>query len=139
MLCTVDPHTEATTIELTSTLLNADKTGINDNRPTAWAKKGVSIPLTIKVTDDAGRPAAYESVRLSRATAQVRTPSDFTSSTADDLLLQFLTPVAQANYKFADDNASWNGVTDGNGIITLTATQDNTQGTGNTVYGDACT
>ncbi|EFJ1799438.1 hypothetical protein HIJ22_001039 [Escherichia coli] len=128
MLCLVDPHTEATTIELTSTLLNADKTGINDNRPTAWAKKGVSIPLTIKVTDDAGRPAAYESVRLSRATAQVRTPSDFTSSTADDLLLQFLTPVAQANYKFADDNASWNGVTDGNGIITLTATQDNTWG-----------
>lgn len=128
MLCLVDPHTEATKIELTSTLLNADKTGINDNRPTAWAKKGVSIPLTIKVTDDAGRPAAYESVTLSRATAQVRTTSDFKSSTADDLLLQFLTPVAQANYKFADDNASWNGVTDGNGIITLTATQDNTWG-----------
>jgi len=128
MLCLVDPHTEATKIELTSTLLNADKTGINDNRPTAWAKKGESIPLTIKVTDDAGRPAAYESVTLSRATAQVRTTSDFKSSTADDLLLQFLTPVAQANYKFADDNASWNGVTDGNGIITLTATQDNTWG-----------
>ncbi len=109
-------------------MLNADKTGINDNRPTAWAKKGESIPLTIKVTDDAGRPAAYESVTLSRATAQVRTTSDFKSSTADDLLLQFLTPVAQANYKFADDNASWNGVTDGNGIITLTATQDNTWG-----------
>ena len=113
---------------MTSTLLNADKTGINDNRPTAWAKKGESIPLTIKVTDDAGRPAAYESVTLSRATAQVRTPSDFKSSTADDLLLQFLTPVAQANYNFAADNASWNGVTDGNGIITLTATQDNTWG-----------
>lgn len=128
MLCLVDPHTEATKIELTSTLLNTDKTGINDNRPTAWAKKGESIPLTIKVTDDAGRPAAYESVTLSRATAQVRTTSDFKSSTADDLLLQFLTPVAQANYKFADDNASWNGVTDGNGIITLTATQDNTWG-----------
>lgn len=128
MLCLVDPHTEATKIKLTSTLLNADKTGINDNRPTAWAKKGESIPLTIKVTDDAGRPAAYESVTLSRATAQVRTTSDFKSSTADDLLLQFLTPVAQANYKFADDNASWNGVTDGNGIITLTATQDNTWG-----------
>ena len=58
----------------------------------------------------------------------MRTTSDFKSSTADDLLLQFLTPVAQANYKFADDNASWNGVTDGNGIITLTATQDNTWG-----------
>lgn len=128
MLCLVDPHPEATKIELTSTLLNADKTGINGNRPTAWAKKGESIPLTIKVTDDAGRPAAYENVTLSRATAQVRTPSDFKSSTADDLLLQFLTPVAQANYNFANDNASWNGVTDGDGIITFTATQDNTWG-----------
>ncbi|MED5645315.1 hypothetical protein VZ119_22755, partial [Enterobacter bugandensis] len=55
-MCLVEPHTEAVTIELTSTAQDAAKSLSNDGRPSAVAKKGELIPLTVTVRDSAGNP-----------------------------------------------------------------------------------
>ncbi|EMN8540217.1 RatA-like protein, partial [Escherichia coli] len=47
VMCLVEPHTEAVTIELTSTAQDAAKSLSNDGRPSAVAKKGELIPLTV--------------------------------------------------------------------------------------------
>ncbi len=56
VMCLVEPHTEAVTIELTSTAQDAAKSLSNDGRPSAVAKKGELIPLTVTVRDSAGNP-----------------------------------------------------------------------------------
>ncbi|HAZ3245908.1 TPA: RatA-like protein, partial [Escherichia coli] len=84
VMCLVEPHTEAVTIELTSTAQDAAKSLSNDGRPSAVAKKGELIPLTVTVRDSAGNPMPYADFTLSRETTLDRAKATVNTS-ADDL------------------------------------------------------
>ncbi|WP_162976672.1 Immunoglobulin-like domain BIg-containing protein, partial [Pseudomonas aeruginosa] len=85
----VEPHTEAVTIELTSTAQDAAKSLSNDGRPSAVAKKGELIPLTVTVRDSAGNPMPYADFTLSGETTLDRAKATVNAS-ADDLTVTAL-------------------------------------------------
>lgn len=94
VMCLVEPHTEAVTIELTSTAQDAAKSLSNDGRPSAVAKKGELIPLTVTVRDSAGNPMPYADFTLSRETTLDRAKATVNTS-ADDLTVTALVPVSR--------------------------------------------
>ncbi|HBN4402143.1 TPA: RatA-like protein, partial [Escherichia coli O25b:H4-ST131] len=85
---------EAVTIELTSTAQDAAKSLSNDGRPSAVAKKGELIPLTVTVRDSAGNPMPYADFTLSRETTLDRAKATVNTS-ADDLTVTALVPVSR--------------------------------------------
>ncbi|ENC3160656.1 RatA-like protein [Escherichia albertii] len=94
MLCLVKPHSLPTTIEITSSAQDTEKTASNDGRPSAVAKRGEAIPATITVRDGAGNPMPDVNVTLKRSTAWDRAKVVASeSSNNDDLTIEQLTPV----------------------------------------------
>ncbi|EHQ8140719.1 RatA-like protein [Escherichia albertii] len=91
VMCLVKPHTEAATIEITSTAQDAAKSASNGGRPSAVAKKGETIPLTVTVRDSAGNPVPYADFTLSRETTLDRSKATVNTS-ADDLTVTALVP-----------------------------------------------
>ncbi|WP_150003239.1 adhesion domain-containing protein [Escherichia albertii] len=94
MLCLVKPHSLPTTIEITSSAQDTEKTASNDGRPSAVAKRGEAIPATITVRDGADNPMPDVNVTLKRSTAWDRAKVVASeSSNNDDLTIEQLTPV----------------------------------------------
>ncbi|WP_146693092.1 Immunoglobulin-like domain BIg-containing protein, partial [Escherichia coli] len=91
VMCLVKPHTEAATITLTSTAQDAAKSASNGGRPSAVAKKGETIPLTVTVRDSTGNPVPYAEFTLTRETTLDRSKAPANSS-AGDLSVTALVP-----------------------------------------------
>lgn len=101
MLCLVNPHPEAASIEMTSTAEDATKTASNDGRPSATAKKGEVIPMTVTVRDSAGNPLPGASFNLKRGTALNRAKAAYDAS-ADDLTIIPVEPTGVTSILYGD-------------------------------------
>lgn len=101
MLCLVNPHPEAASIEMTSTAEDATKTTSNDGRPSATAKKGEVIPMTVTVRDSAGNPLPGASFNLKRGTALNRAKAAYDAS-ADDLTIIPVEPTGVTSILYGD-------------------------------------
>ncbi|WP_459349928.1 adhesion domain-containing protein [Pseudocitrobacter cyperus] len=121
--CVTTAHATPASIELTSTLLNADKTTANNGNPTAWAKKGESIPLTVTVRDSAGNPLPNAAFKLSRSFSNPRVGTGVNNS----MVLMPLTP-AEGSVILAGNGSKWMGTTGNDGTATFTINQDATTG-----------
>lgn len=126
VMCLVKPHTEAATITLTSTAQDAAKSASNGGRPSAVAKKGETIPLTVTVRDSTGNPVPYAEFTLTRETALDRSKATANSS-ADDLSVTALVP-ANTNGVFAASGAKLIGTTGSDGTATFEVSQNATTG-----------
>ncbi|NAJ36831.1 RatA-like protein, partial [Escherichia coli] len=126
VMCLVEPHTEAATIELTSTAQDAAKSASNGGRPSAVAKKGETIPLTVTVRDSAGNPMPYAEFTLTRETTLDRSKATVNTS-ADDLTVTALVP-ANTNSVLAASGAKLIGTTGSDGKATFEVSQNATTG-----------
>lgn len=126
VMCLVKPHTEAATITLTSTAQDAAKSASNGGRPSAVAKKGETIPLTVTVRDSAGNPVPYAEFTLTRETTLDRSKATVNSS-ADDLSVTALVPT-NTNGVLTTSGAKLIGTTDSDGKATFEVSQNATTG-----------
>lgn len=126
VMCLVKPHTEAATITLTSTAQDAAKSARNGGRPSAVAKKGETIPLTVTVRDSTGNPVPYAEFTLTRETTLDRSEATVNTS-ADDLTVTALVP-ANTNGVLTASGAKLIGTTDSDGKATFEVSQNATTG-----------
>lgn len=126
VMCLVKPHTEAATITLTSTAQDAAKSASNGGRPSAVAKKGETIPLTVTVRDSTGNPVPYAEFTLTRETTLDRSKAPANSS-AGDLSVTALVP-ANTNGVLTTSGAKLIGTTDSDGKATFEVSQNTTTG-----------
>lgn len=127
MLCLTQPHALSSSVTLTSAAFDETKTASNGGTPSALAKKGETIPLVVTVKDQNGNLVSGESVTLQRAQSKNRTGNKPSSTSADDLIVDVVTPTA-ASISFAQDTAKWLGFTGSDGTVTFNVTQNNTTG-----------
>ncbi|EPM2150122.1 adhesion domain-containing protein [Escherichia coli] len=127
MLCLTQPHALSSSVTLTSAAFDETKTASNGGTPSASAKKGETIPLVVTVKDQNGNLVSGESVTLQRAQSKNRTGNKPSSTSADDLVVDVVTPTA-ASISFAQDTAKWLGFTGSDGTVTFNVTQNNTTG-----------
>lgn len=127
MLCLTQPHALSSSVTLTSAAFDETKTASNGGTPSASAKKGETIPLVVTVKDQNGNLVSGESVTLQRAQSKNRTGNKPSSTSADDLIVNVVTPTA-ASISFAQDTAKWLGFTGSDGTVTFNVTQNNTTG-----------
>ncbi|EOY1445199.1 DUF823 domain-containing adhesin [Escherichia albertii] len=126
VMCLVKPHTEAATITLTSTAQDAAKSARNGGRPSAVAKKGETIPLTVTVRDSTGNPVPYAEFTLTREATLDRSKTAVNSS-ADDLSVTSLIP-ANTNGVLTTSGAKLIGTTGSDGTATFEVSQNATTG-----------
>nr|HEK5738209.1 RatA-like protein [Escherichia coli] len=127
MLCLTQPHALSSSVTLTSAAFDETKTASNGGTPSASAKKGETIPLVVTVKDQNGNLVSGESVTLQRAQSKNRTGNKPSSTSADDLIVDVVTPTA-ASISFAQDTAKWLGFTGNDGTVTFNVTQNATTG-----------
>ncbi|MEB7740624.1 DUF823 domain-containing adhesin [Escherichia coli] len=117
-LCRVNPR--VTRIKLTSSAFDA-------NALAAKAKKGDELPMTVTVTDSAGKPMAGAYVRILRGAATTRAGE--TVDTAADNMKAHINNISgsldYANAAFNDPN---NTITGADGTLNFTLTEDATTG-----------
>ncbi|ECI7964421.1 hypothetical protein E2D61_09010 [Salmonella enterica subsp. enterica] len=118
-LCLTKPR--QMNIALSTDAWNADKSA-------AVAKKGETIPMTVKVTNAAGQPVSNATVKITRGDALTRAGSVYTANNADDITLSNIQPSGTATYSLgAVDNYMY-AQTDAQGQITFSVSQNNTMG-----------
>lgn len=88
-LCLTKPR--QMNIALSTDAWNADKSA-------AVAKKGETIPMTVKVTNAAGQPVSNATVKITRGDALTRAGSVYTTNNADDITLSNIQPSGTATY-----------------------------------------
>ena len=135
VMCLVKPHTEAATITLTSTAQDAAKSASNGGRPSAVAKKGETIPLTVTVRDSTGNPVPYAEFTLTRETTLDRSKAPANSS-AGDLSVTALVP-ANTNGVLTTSGAKLIGTTDSDGKATFGGESEYDDRTGDAVNRNA--
>lgn len=126
VMCLVEPHTVPAMIEITSTAQDAAKTASNGGRPSAVAKKGETIPLTVTVRDSAGNPVPYADFTLTRGTTLDRSKATVNSS-ADDLTVKSLIP-ANSDAGLTANGAKVLRTTGSDGTATFEVSQNATTG-----------
>ena len=126
VMCLVEPHTVPAMIEITSTAQDAAKTVSNGGRPSAVAKKGETIPLTVTVRDSAGNPVPYADFTLTRETTLDRSKATVNSS-ADDLTVKSLIP-ANSDAGLTANGAKVLRTTGSDGTATFEVSQNATTG-----------
>lgn len=126
MICLVEPHVEPATIEIISTAQNAAKTASNDGRPSAVAKKGEAIPLTIIVRDSAGNPLPGVDFTLTRGASLDRSKAVL-DTFVDDLTLVSLAP-SGANTALAAEGNQALKTTGMDGKASFEVTQNSSYG-----------
>ena len=126
VMCLVEPHTVPAMIEITSTAQDAAKTASNGGRPSAVAKKGETIPLTVTVRDSAGNPVPYADFTLTRETTLDRSKATVNSS-ADDLTVKSLIP-ANSDAVLTANGSKVLRTTGSDGTATFEVSQNATTG-----------
>lgn len=126
VMCLVEPHTVPAMIAITSTAQDAAKTASNGGRPSAVAKKGETIPLTVTVRDSAGNPVPYADFTLTRETTLDRSKATVNSS-ADDLTVKSLIP-ANSDAVLTANGAKVLRTTGSDGTATFEVSQNATTG-----------
>ncbi|EGO8351383.1 RatA-like protein [Escherichia coli] len=126
VMCLVEPHTVPAMIEITSTAQDAAKTVSNGGRPSAVAKKGETIPLTVTVRDSTGNPVPYADFTLTRGTTLDRSKATVNSS-ADDLTVKSLIP-ANSDAGLTANGAKVLRTTGSDGTATFEVSQNATTG-----------
>ncbi|HAF4019499.1 TPA: exotoxin [Salmonella enterica subsp. enterica serovar Typhi] len=118
-LCLTKPR--QMNIALSTDAWNADKSA-------AVAKKGETIPMTVKVTNAAGQPVSNATVKISRGDALTRAGSVYTTNNADDITLSNIQPSGTATYLLGTVDKYMYAQTDAQGQITFSVSQNNTMG-----------
>lgn len=129
-LCLTAPR--KLSITFSSTAWNGDKSA-------AVAKKGEALPMTVKVTDAAGKPQKKAVVQLARASSFSRTdptkqpvPRTISSpheiTTAEAYMSVTSVSPAGAAAEFNDKKAKWYGVTGDDGTLQFTLEQKDSLG-----------
>ncbi|MFP2832434.1 adhesion domain-containing protein [Citrobacter portucalensis] len=129
-LCLTAPR--KLSITFSSTAWNGDKSA-------AVAKKGEALPMTVKVTDAAGKPQKKAVVQLARASSFSRTdptkqpvPKTISSpheiTTAEAYMSVTSVSPAGAAAEFNDKKAKWYGVTGDDGTLQFTLEQKDSLG-----------
>ncbi|ANF77274.1 hypothetical protein N7621_002808 [Salmonella enterica] len=118
-LCLTKPR--QMNIALSTDAWNADKSA-------AVAKKGETIPMTVKVTNAAGQPVSNATVKITRGDALTRAGSVYTTNNADDITLSNIQPSGTATYLLGTVDKYMYAQTDAQGQITFSVSQNNTMG-----------
>ncbi|MBX0261379.1 Immunoglobulin-like domain BIg-containing protein, partial [Salmonella enterica] len=118
-LCLTKPR--QMNIALSTDAWNADKSA-------AVAKKGETIPMTVKVTNAAGQPVSNATVKITRGDALTRAGSVYTTNNADDITLSNIQPSGTATYLLGSVDKYMYAQTDAQGQITFSVSQNNTMG-----------
>lgn len=118
-LCLTKPR--QMNIALSTDAWNADKSA-------AVAKKGETIPMTVKVTNAAGQPVSNATVKITRGDALTRAGSVYITNNADDITLSNIQPSGTATYLLGSVDSYMYAQTDAQGQITFSVSQNNTMG-----------
>lgn len=118
-LCLTKPR--QMNIALSTDARNADKSA-------AVAKKGETIPMTVKVTNAAGQPVSNATVKITRGDALTRAGSVYITNNADDITLSNIQPSGTATYLLGSVDSYMYAQTDAQGQITFSVSQNNTMG-----------
>ncbi|EDW6543296.1 RatA-like protein [Salmonella enterica subsp. enterica] len=119
-LCLVNPR--STRVTLTSSAFDA-----NGNAQAAKAKKGEALPMTVKVTDSAGKPMAGAYVRIQRGAATNRA-GETVDTAADNMKAHIGNVNGSLDYANAAFNDPNNTLTGADGTLNFTLTQDASTG-----------
>lgn len=111
--------------------ISLDSSVWNEEKQAFVAKKGEAIPITIAVTDAAGKPRANTVVRVMRGFSSSRSNTSVSTSAAT-MTLTPISPLGTALTNF-NGNGSWYAVTGDDGMLQLTLHQDNTTGLKTTI------
>lgn len=118
-LCLTKPR--QMNIALSTDAWNADKSA-------AVAKKGETIPMTVKVTNAAGQPVSNATVKITRGDALTRAGSVYTTNNADDITLSNIQPSGTDPYLLGTVDKYMYAQTDAQGQMTFSVSQNNTMG-----------
>ncbi|EEB9697365.1 RatA-like protein [Salmonella enterica subsp. enterica] len=119
-MCLVNPR--STRVTLTSSAFDA-----NGNAQAAKAKKGEALPMTVKVTDSAGKPMAGAYVRIQRGAATNRA-GETVDTAADNMKAHIGNINGSLDYANAAFNDPNNTLTGADGTLNFTLTQDASTG-----------
>ncbi|EBY1769138.1 hypothetical protein DU102_22970 [Salmonella enterica subsp. enterica serovar Georgia] len=118
-LCLTEPR--QMNIALSTDAWNADKSA-------AVAKKGETIPMTVKVTNAAGQPVSNATVKITRGDALTRAGIVYITNNADDITLSNIQPSGTATGLLGSADSYMYAQTDAQGQITFSVSQNNTMG-----------
>ncbi|TKU08192.1 hypothetical protein FDW86_09800 [Citrobacter sp. wls828] len=106
--------------------ISLDSSAWNEEKQAFVAKKGEAIPITIAVTDAAGRPRANTVVKVMRGFSYSRNNTSVSTSVAT-MTLTPVSPLGTALTNFTG-NSSLYEATGEDGMLQITLNQDNTTG-----------
>ncbi|EPC2361039.1 TPA: DUF823 domain-containing adhesin [Citrobacter freundii] len=111
--------------------ISLDSSAWNEEKQAFVAKKGEAIPVTVTVTDAAGRPQANTVVRVMRGFSSSRSNTSVSTSAAT-MTLTPTSPLGTVLTNFTG-NSSLYEATGEDGMLQLTLNQDNTTGLKTTI------